>query len=480
MSEIENKTQEKRRLAKEEEAKNKRKSTWLKIGAVVFVLVFAFLAVYESSFIARVLPAAEVKDTKYTVAEYNWLYTTSYYEIYNNIYQQYGNYASMILDTSKSLKKQKFSEEQTWADYIKDYTDKTLITMTALYDEAKANEYVLPDSYTDSMTQELANMEASAKENGVTVDSLLATNYGRGVNKKVYEEMYLRYVYAYAYGDSVNEGFDITPEEIDARYNEDKTVYDRVTYKYYLIEKESKEGVSDEQAMADAKAKAEAALAAEDTEAYVSSELGAAMSEARYAGHSGINSAFADWLFEDSRKEGDKDVFEGTNGYYVVIFERKEDLHYNMVSVRHILVKPKDTSSDASWDEAYKKAEEYLNTAKSLGGSAENFGYVAMAYSEDSGSKANGGLYSNIAKGQMVQEFEDWCFDPARKEGDTDIIKTQYGWHIMYFVSTDEEYYTYAVDSDIRGEKYSEYLEGIKADYSLKDGSGKFMVGSHT
>jgi len=106
MSEIENKTQEKRRLAQEEAAKKKKKSTWLKVGAVLFVLVFAALAVYESSFITRLVPAAKVKDTTYSVAEYNWMYTSNYYQIYNTIYQQYGNYASLVLDTSKSLKEQ--------------------------------------------------------------------------------------------------------------------------------------------------------------------------------------------------------------------------------------------------------------------------------------------------------------------------------------------------------------------------------------
>ena len=141
MSEIENKTKEKRRLAEEEEAKKKKKSAWIKVGAVVFVLVFAFLAVYESNFITRLVPAVQVKDTKYSVAEYNWLYTSNYYEIYNNIYQQYGNYASMILDTKKSLKDQQYSEDMTWAEYIKDYTDKSLVTLTALYDEAKAAGY---------------------------------------------------------------------------------------------------------------------------------------------------------------------------------------------------------------------------------------------------------------------------------------------------------------------------------------------------
>ena len=34
----------------------------------------------------------------------------------------------------------------------------------------------------------------------------------------------------------------------------------------------------------------------------------------------------------------------------------------------------------------------------------------------------------------MVQTFNDWCFDEARKTGDSGIVKTQFGYHIMYFV----------------------------------------------
>ena len=34
----------------------------------------------------------------------------------------------------------------------------------------------------------------------------------------------------------------------------------------------------------------------------------------------------------------------------------------------------------------------------------------------------------------MVAEFEDWMFDEARKEGDVDIVKTQHGYHLMYYM----------------------------------------------
>ena len=38
----------------------------------------------------------------------------------------------------------------------------------------------------------------------------------------------------------------------------------------------------------------------------------------------------------------------------------------------------------------------------------------------------------------MVEEFSDWSFDPERVAGDTGIVKTTYGYHIMYFVEQTE------------------------------------------
>ena len=51
----------------------------------------------------------------------------------------------------------------------------------------------------------------------------------------------------------------------------------------------------------------------------------------------------------------------------------------------------------------------------------DSFAELANKYSEDEGSNTNGGLYENIAKGQMVQEFNDFCF-ADHKAGDTGIV----------------------------------------------------------
>ena len=42
-----------------------------------------------------------------------------------------------------------------------------------------------------------------------------------------------------------------------------------------------------------------------------------------------------------------------------------------------------------------------------------------------------------VQRGEMVQEFEDWCF-ADHKEGDTGIVKTKFGYHVMYYVGKKE------------------------------------------
>ncbi len=108
------------------------------------------------------------------------------------------------------------------------------------------------------------------------------------------------------------------------------------------------------------------------------------------------------------------------------------------VNVRHILIQPETDDEGNATDEAKADAkalaEEILETWKK-DPTEDNFASLAQLHSTDSGSAENGGLYEDVYPGQMVEAFNDWCFDPARKTGDTDIVETDYGFHVMYFVS---------------------------------------------
>ena len=146
-----------------------------------------------------------------------------------------------------------------------------------------------------------------------------------------------------------------------------------------------------------------------------------------------------------------------------------------MVNVRHILIQPEGTNDDGTytdeaWAEAEKKANELLTEWKNGEHTEDSFAFMAAESSADPGSATNGGLYEDIYPGQMVDAFDAWCFDAARKPGDTGIVKTDYGYHIMYFVSTGEHAYWYAcAENDYLNELSVSVLQELSAKFTSED-----------
>ena len=146
-----------------------------------------------------------------------------------------------------------------------------------------------------------------------------------------------------------------------------------------------------------------------------------------------------------------------------------------MVSVRHILVIPTEqnedgTYTDEAWAEAEKKAQALLDEWKAGEATEDSFAALANENSEDPGSSSNGGLYEDVYPGQMVDSFDEWCFDDARKTGDTGIVKTDYGYHVMYYVSKSEEVFWFeTAKGDLRSEKAAELEEVLREQYPLTE-----------
>jgi peptidyl-prolyl cis-trans isomerase D len=92
---------------------------------------------------------------------------------------------------------------------------------------------------------------------------------------------------------------------------------------------------------------------------------------------------------------------------------------------RHILIQVPQ-GADAKTDAAAKaKAQDVLNQIQK----GANFADLAKKYSDDPGSKDSGGELGFAQRGHMVPEFDNAIF--TQKIGDTKIIKTQYGYHIV-------------------------------------------------
>ena len=94
-------------------------------------------------------------------------------------------------------------------------------------------------------------------------------------------------------------------------------------------------------------------------------------------------------------------------------------------SVRHILLLTQAKTAAEKAD-IRKKMEDILARAKK----GEDFAALAKQYSEDPGSKDNGGLYEDFGRGKMVKPFEEAAFTVPVGEI-SGIVETTYGYHII-------------------------------------------------
>ncbi len=137
-----------------------------------------------------------------------------------------------------------------------------------------------------------------------------------------------------------------------------------------------------------------------------------------------------------------------------------------LVDARHVLITPKDDGnsttdeygavvySEESWAAARAEAEALLADWAAGEATEDSFAAMATEFTEDPGSAATGGLYTDIYTGQMVEAFDAWCFDETRQYRDSGVVETNYGYHLMYFVGSkaDDTWYTTA-DSDLLYDK---------------------------
>jgi peptidyl-prolyl cis-trans isomerase C len=115
--------------------------------------------------------------------------------------------------------------------------------------------------------------------------------------------------------------------------------------------------------------------------------------------------------------EADAKKFYDENSQY---FEKPEQ-----VRASHILIKVEKDATDEQKAAAKEKIEGLLKRAKA----GEDFAVLAKEYTEDPGSKENGGEYT-FPRGQMAKPFEDAAF--GLEVGQiSDVVETQYGYHII-------------------------------------------------
>ena len=147
------------------------------------------------------------------------------------------------------------------------------------------------------------------------------------------------------------------------------------------------------------------------------------------------------------------------------------------VDVRHILVLPEgatvenirtETFSEEAWAIAEVRAQEILDAWYAGEATEESFAALANEHSADPGSNTAGGLYTGVTVGSMVEAFESWCFDAQREKGHVGIVKTELGYHVMYFSARSEDLWLTYTRQAYQSQQQTAILEAAMENYEAK------------
>ncbi len=492
--------------AKAVEAKKPGAKKILTIVFIVFMCIALLAALfYSTGLFQKLFAAVTVDNYKLNAVDYNIFYTdarTSY--LTNNS----DRLASLGIDTNQNIDTQRCSISgfKTWKDFFRANALTNIKRTYTLYGEAEKDGYTMSNSVRSDMETSLYYMQIYAVYYyGYTnIDNYIASVYGSNVKfddiKRIYEIQYTAQGY---FREVLTEKFGITEQDLTAYYQEHTDDFDVFKYLGYTFRYETvtyTEGSDSNQATSadDAKEKTEAnKQAAKDKADKLIAEVTDRASfmdlvnkyaddeqtydkEEQLTGTTAIVSSVSTdidkWCAEADRAEGDTNIFEVTNGYTVVYYIGRAISLDPTVSMRHILIKTTSVT-DSMTDEQKAEAEKANEEAKAkiesikqeyLSGeqSEEAFAALAKQYSEDNAE--DGGLYSEFAKGTMVTEIDDWMFDTSRKAGDVEIIESEYGYHLVYFVGQGRPTWMISAEQYVANERLEAWLAEESSKHTLK------------
>lgn len=454
------------------------KRVLIAVAAVVIIAAIVFLGMVSTGFFAKHSTAAVVGEHKLTPAEVSYFYSDAY--------QEYSQFFSYFVDTSVSLDEQAYPGEEydTWADYLMTAALSNASSVYAIYDDAIASGYTLSESAASSIESQVQMLDMYATLYGYSnTDAYLTYVFGAGCTVDSYREHLTITSLAEEYRNSIYSGFTYSKDEIDTYYSAHTEDFDGVTFRVFSIDVDSTAEDTDA-ALAEceetAKTMAEVSQGSED--AFLAQCLKNTAEESRedydadtstlredYVKASAAE-AYRDWLFDAARQPGDATyVANGETGYYVVYFVENVDHTWLLPTVRHILVGVSDTTDEEAMAAAEAEAQEILDTFLSGDQTEDAFAALADEKSDDS---SEGGLIEAIAPGVMVASFEEWAYDESRQVGDTGIVESSYGYHVMYFCGeSDTSYQDYKVESTMRTNDYNQWFSDVTADASYTTNS---------
>ena len=522
-------------LLTEKQRKEQKEAKKLKIYSIVFVAIMLVVAVIGISVMAvrgvqnsgifqKNTIAATVNEHEINAVHLNYYYQDTINTTYSQWYSSYGDmtaaYVAMMgLDLTSPLNEQFYTEDQTWADYFLEVALDRAKADYTMYDLAMAEGFTLNEEQQSNLDIRISNNEfyATYYYGYSSVNDYLKAVYGNGANEESFEEYATVSAIANAYYNAFCDSLTYDEAALRAQDAENYNNYSSytfdsyyVTYNKYLTEgTENEDGsvsYTDEQReAARAAAKVDADLlgqvtSTEELDAAIAalpvneSSTTAASTKNQHMIFTSVPSAIREWISDEARVDGEIAVIpseitteneDGTEttelyGYYVVIFHSCDDNTAPMSNVRHLLVafeEDEDGNVTLAAKEAAKaEADGYLKTWQDGEATEDSFIELVKEYSDDS-SASTGGLFEDIYPGSSyVPNFLNWSIDASRKAGDAEVIETEYGYHVMYYVGDDElSYRDMLITEELKEADIDEWYHSVMDNATLTVGNTKYV-----
>lgn len=425
--------------------KSKKKLISIIVSAVAvsLVLTLAAVFVFMGGLLYRSSIAMESENFKVTVAMASYFFK----DFCNDELAQNEEYYiyTMGYDPNTSLDEQYIDEENgvTLHKYLRDLSKDHIGEVLIYAEAARASGKELTDADYKKVDEQIDQLKSVADEYNYPFGVYLNQYYGKGVRESDVRAAIELLLLADKEYVRLENSFNPTEQELNDYYSKNREFIDKASYMYFTFNGSTAKARAEE--MKKCKTAEEFKKYAVDFMVSSGKVTSKSKAEAEFEDYikedvyANSNNNISSWLFKEGRKAGDIHSLASNNEYtvYFVTKAPERDTQKSL-NVRHILLS-NDMYGNAAAAKA--KAREILDEFVKSGKSAEKFSQLCSEFSEDMDTAESGGLYANYRKGDIedAYEFEKWCFDTVRREGDAEIIVTDYGVHIMFLESFGKE-----------------------------------------
>lgn len=376
--------------------------------------------------------ALTVDGTKLSVGFYNYFYSAATSpEMLVNMEEMYEDF-----DGSIPLQQQLFDKDsgKTWAEYINETVEEQISYLIKAYNIGKQHDVCLFEEQRERVDLVIDSLHAEADKLSIGVNSYTEFTYGKYVGEKTVRKILeMSYVAQNAY-EFYFSNYEITQDEyLDfKKKNEDELVYAEFVCCKLSVEENQMQDLRESFAAFSQSETATDNYESEIEKLFSKYDKNISVYKTVRMNFDG-GEDIENWVFDLSRKSGDKALIANDNSQEAYIIFMLSDAFVNETetcSVRELTMRFADFESR----EAVKTTASFIQEQIKA---SDNKDYTMAVYSDiymnsDKSDTANGGLIVDLKAADGIAER--WIYEAERKSGDIRCFESEVGYYIVMFV----------------------------------------------